>query len=238
MSEGNMIRNEFIEVHVNEATGGIARIKQFGRKPNRLSQQLAFRFPRERTPRVAPGTDQASQERTFYSDMRCSSIAVTSSGPAMGEIVTAGTLFDPEDGSKMAEFSQTVRLWRGRPIIELEIELRPLRLPDGDPWSNYFASRFAWNDSTATLTRSVLGGATASNWSDLKAPISSRLRRKASGRRCFSTAFPFTARPGRGCSTASWLSPGKRPADSVSESRSTSITPCSRPSTAWCRQPS
>ena len=73
--------------------------------------------------------------------------------------MTAGTLIDPEDGSILAEFGQTVRVWRGRPIIELEIELRPVRLPDGDPWSNYFASRFAWNDSAATLTRSVLGGA-------------------------------------------------------------------------------
>ena len=59
----------------------------------------------------------------------------------------------------MAEFGQTVRFWRGRPVIELEIELRAVKMPDGDPWSNYFASRFAWNDSAATLTRSVLGGA-------------------------------------------------------------------------------
>jgi len=44
-------------------------------------------------------------------------------------------------------------------VIELEIELRAVKMPDGDPWSNYFASRFAWNDSAATLTRSVLGGA-------------------------------------------------------------------------------
>jgi alpha-mannosidase len=161
MAEGAMIQNEFIEVHVNEATGGIARIKQFGRKPNRLSQQLAFRFPRERTPRVAEGqpAESATQERTFYSDMHCSSIAVASSGPGLGEIVSAGTLTDPEDGSTLAEFGQTVRVWRGRPMIELEIELRPVRLPDGDPWSNYFASRFAWNDSAATLTRSVLGAA-------------------------------------------------------------------------------
>ena len=54
MAEGDMIRNEFIEVHINETTGGIARIKQYGRKPNRLSQQLAFRFPRERTPCESP----------------------------------------------------------------------------------------------------------------------------------------------------------------------------------------
>ncbi len=46
MSEERMIRNEFIEVHINEATGGISQIKEFGRKPNRLSQQLALRFGR------------------------------------------------------------------------------------------------------------------------------------------------------------------------------------------------
>jgi alpha-mannosidase len=156
MSEDRMIRNEFIEVHINEATGGIARIKEYGRKPNRLSQQLALRFPRERT--VAGPTGEPT-ERTYYSQMRCTSISVTSGGPALGEIVTAGTLNDPQDGSIVAEFGQTVRVWRGRPFIELEIELCAVKMPDGDPWSNYFASRFAWNDSAATLTRSVLGGA-------------------------------------------------------------------------------
>jgi alpha-mannosidase len=150
-----MIRNEFIEVHINEATGGIGRIKKFGRQPNRLSQQLALRFPRER---IVAGPE-GETESTYYSQMRCTSIAVISTGPALGEIVTAGTLNDPQDGSVVAEFGQTVRLWRGRPVIELEIELRPIKMPDGDPWSNYFASRFAWNDSAATLTRSVLGGA-------------------------------------------------------------------------------
>jgi alpha-mannosidase len=170
MWEAGMIRNEFIEVHVNETTGGISRVKQFGRKPNRLSQQLAFRFPRERTPRTAESGESAVQERTFYSVMRCSSTTVTSRGPGLGEIVTTGTLVDPEDGSVVSEFGQTVRLWRGRPIIELEIELRPVRLPDGDPWSNYFASRFAWNDSAATLTRGVLGSAHGVQWERFESP--------------------------------------------------------------------
>src|SRR5262249_33928492 len=70
MSEQHIIRNEFIEVHVNELTGGIARIKEFGRKPNRLSQQLALRFPRERT---IGGTAGETAERTYYSQMRCKS---------------------------------------------------------------------------------------------------------------------------------------------------------------------
>jgi alpha-mannosidase len=168
MAEGDMIRNEFIEVHLNEATGGIARIKQYGRKPNRLSQQLALRFPRERTPRPAP--DSPGREPTYYSDMRCTSIRVTSNGPALGEIESSGTLVDPEDGSTVAEFGQTVRVWRGRPMVELEIEIRPTRMPDGDPWSNYYASRFAWNDSAATLTRSVLGGAHGVQWERFESP--------------------------------------------------------------------
>jgi alpha-mannosidase len=43
-------------------------------------------------------------------------------------------------------------------------------LPDGDPWSNYYASRFAWNDSAATLTRSVLGGAHGVQWERFESP--------------------------------------------------------------------
>ena len=113
MTETEMIRNEFIEVYMNEATGGIGRIKQYGRKPNRLSQQLALRFARERTPRPAEAGQAPTQERTFYSEMRCSSISVTSSGPGLAEIVSSGKLIDPEDGSLLAEFGQTVRLWAG-----------------------------------------------------------------------------------------------------------------------------
>ena len=61
-----MIRNEFIEVHINEATGGIARIKQFGRQPNRLSQQLAFRFPRERI--VAGPNGETDRAHLLFAD--------------------------------------------------------------------------------------------------------------------------------------------------------------------------
>ncbi len=74
-----MIRNEFIEVHINEATGGISHVKEFGRKPNRLSQQLALRFRRER---VVAGPNGEPAERTFYSQMHCKSITVASGGPA------------------------------------------------------------------------------------------------------------------------------------------------------------
>jgi len=50
-------------------------------------------------------------------------------------------------------------VWRGRPVVEIEIELDIQKMPDAEPWQNYFTSRFAWNDESASLTRSVQQGA-------------------------------------------------------------------------------
>jgi len=158
LAEPHLLRNEFFEVYINEETGGIAEIKEYGRRPNRLSQQIAFRFPRERT--VSIGEGEARDEvRTYYSAMRRLSSSVTCEGPGMGEIVTEGEVVDQVDGSRLAGYRQTVRVWRGRRDVEIEIEIDAAHLPDGDPWSNYYASRFAWHDSEAALTRSLQQGA-------------------------------------------------------------------------------
>lgn len=151
----NVIRNEFFEVHINEESGGIARIKEYGRKPNRLSQQLAFRFSRERTFLIS----EHEEVTTAYSEMRCHSLEVTCDGPALGEIKTTGEIVDQQFDKRLAGFEQTVRVWRGRPVVEVDVEIDADELPDSDPWRNYYAARFAWSDSTATLTRSVLEGA-------------------------------------------------------------------------------
>jgi len=149
-----VIRNEFFEVHINEATGGIARIKGHGRKPNRLSQQLAYRFARERTFVI-----DDEEFTTDYSEMRCRHLEITCDGPALGEIISTGEIVDQQSDQRLAGFSQTVRVWRGRPIVDVEIELDIDEMPESDPWRNYYAARFAWNDSTAALTHSVLEGA-------------------------------------------------------------------------------
>lgn len=154
LAQPGMLRNEFFEVYINEQTGGIGEIKEYGRRANRLSQQLAFRFPRERTFSIGEG-ESRDEVRSYYSAMRCRTSEVTCTGPGLGEIVTTGDLVDQVDETILATFRQTVRLWRGRREIDIEVELEPVRLPEGDPWSNYFASRFAWNDSDAALTRSL-----------------------------------------------------------------------------------
>eukprot|EP00913_Durusdinium_trenchii_P035241 g32971.t1 len=158
LAEENILRNEFFEVWLNPDTGGIARIKGFGRVPNRLSQQIGYRFPSERTWVVGEG-DDAEQFQSYYSEMRCRESRILSSGPHVGEIETTGDIVDQVDGSRLAGFKQTFRIWRGRKVVEVDLELDIDTMPDGDPWTNYFAARYAWNDSTAALTRSVQQGA-------------------------------------------------------------------------------
>jgi alpha-mannosidase len=158
LASSELLRNEFFEVHLNPATGGIAQIKGYGRSPNRLSQQLNYRFSRERTVTIGEG-DRAEQTKSHYAEMRRRTSEVTCAGPAVGEVVTTGDIVDQTSGARLAGYRQTVRVWRGRPVVELDIELEIEKMPDAEPWHNYFASRFAWHDETASLTRSAMMGA-------------------------------------------------------------------------------
>jgi alpha-mannosidase len=158
LAEENVLRNDVFECIVSTATGGIQRLKNHGRSPNRLSQQLGFRFPRERTITRGEGEDR-QVEQTYYSEMRCRSLEVVSDGPVLGEIVTTGDVVDQQNETRLAGFRQRFRVWRHRPVLEVQIELDLERTPEGDPWSNYYGCRFAYNDVTAALTRSVLAGA-------------------------------------------------------------------------------
>lgn len=159
LAEGLRLQNEFFEAYVNESTGGLQRLKNHGRSPNRLSQQLAFRFSRELTVRQQVD-DEIVEEKTFYSEMRCHDVQVTCSGPSCGEIVSTGELIDPSTQAVLSGFRQTFRVWRGRPLLEIEIELVDVqKKPEGDPWGCFYGSRFAWNDSTAAISHSVYGAA-------------------------------------------------------------------------------
>jgi len=157
-SDGHL-QNEFFEVYISDVTGGLQRIKKHGRQPNRLSQQLAYRFARELKFKRRISEDEVEEISTWYSDMRCASIEVTCSGPSMGEIVTTGHLVDPSTETALAEFRQTFRIWRGRPFLEVEMELDTQKNPDGDPWSCMYAARWAWSDSSASISQSICGAA-------------------------------------------------------------------------------
>ncbi|WP_373649919.1 hypothetical protein [Schlesneria sp. DSM 10557] len=153
LAEDWLLRNDHFEVAINERTGGIAHVRLHNQRAKRVSQQLSFRFPRER---AIPVVDQPGETtKSQYAEMRCLGHEVVRSGTACGEIVTFGEIIDQAKSQRLAAYRQTVRVWRTRPTVDIEVELTDVVMPEGDPWNNYFASRFAWSDSTAVVTRSI-----------------------------------------------------------------------------------
>ena len=135
LADQTAVRNEFFEAEIDPATGGIRTIRDLRTRTSRLGQQLVYN----------PG-----------SSMRVRDIKVTSTGPALGEVWTEGVLVDSSD-QELARWRQRYQAWLGRPILDLRIEIEPLRPLEGFPWHAYFGSRFAWRDERALLLRGTNG---------------------------------------------------------------------------------
>jgi alpha-mannosidase len=144
MAEENVLRNEFFEVRFDPHTGAIRSVSDYHSRHVRVAQQIALREPRAGRP-DAEGN---------YSIMAADRVVVVSQGPVLGEMQSSGRLLDRE-GRRVAGFRQTTRVWRGSRVIELLIELDIERLPGVNPWSSYYAARFAWKDEAAILHRGV-----------------------------------------------------------------------------------
>jgi len=158
MAEELTLRTDVFEVELSNATGGIAQIRTYRRSPNRLSQQLAFRFPHERTFKTTVG-DESHEVRSYYSVMQLRESEIISAGPMSGCIETRGELMDTVQNRILAHFRQRCTVYREQPIIRVELELDTLKQPEGDPWTNYFCSRFAWKQESAVLSGSMQEGA-------------------------------------------------------------------------------
>jgi len=135
LAERTTIRNEFFEAEVDPDSGGLRAIRDHRTRLNRLGQRLVFN----------PG-----------SMMRASHVKITSSGPALGEIVSEGVLLGEQE-QVLARFRQRFRAWLGRPLLDLRIEIEPAQPAAGYPWHAYFGARFAWRDERAVLLRGVNG---------------------------------------------------------------------------------
>jgi hypothetical protein len=133
--QSHTIRNDFFEVEVDAATGGLKAIRDHKTRVSRLGQMLVFN----------PGSRMVAKE-----------IKVTSTGPALGEIISEGVLVG-EQSQVLAAFRQRLRLWVGRPLLEMRVEITPQQAPAGYGWHAYFGSRFAWRDERAMLVRGFNG---------------------------------------------------------------------------------
>jgi alpha-mannosidase len=149
-ARGRLLKNESMELEIDEATGGIRGIMAVGESTPRLGQQLVIAGLGE------PGS------KPVASQMKATRYDLDYAGPALVQATASGTLVDPRTGAGLAAFTQRYRLWTGRPILELDITLGDLdtawseRLRQGDPWACYLASRWAWPDPSSVLRRTVL----------------------------------------------------------------------------------
>ncbi len=150
IAEETMLRNEHLIVSIDPHTGAVRSIYEHRKRGNRLSQQLSLRQGNAPSAPSPIARDDTSE----YSVMAADSVKVTHAGSEWGEISSQGRIVD-RGGQTLALFQQRTGLARGSRVLQLEIELEPKVLPEGDPWQNYYAARFAWGDPSADLYRSV-----------------------------------------------------------------------------------
>lgn len=143
------LRNETIAVEIDRTTGGIRGVRLVDEDTARLGQQL-----------VIEGLTSLDGQ-PVASRMVADGHQIVHAGPALAEAESWGALLGPDD-RRYARFRQRVRLWVGRPLVEVDLTLTELdpawldRLASGDPWARYLGCRWAWPDPASMLRRTVL----------------------------------------------------------------------------------
>ena len=158
LAESGVLRNRWFEVLVSPDTGGIAEVRFHGRRANRVSQYVAFRYE---SPRNIPETDDRPASETAYAHTVCTDMTVMAADCHVGIIRTACEIRDVSDDRILARFHQTVQVDRMSPRVRITVQFdpdsgQPVR---GNPWMTYLACRFAWDNEAAAITRGLLGQA-------------------------------------------------------------------------------
>ena len=174
LADDRFVRNEYFEAEIDQTTGGLRAIRDPRTRTNRVGQQVVFN----------PGsTIHVQQVRT------------TSTGPALGEIVSEGVLIDAKD-EVLASFRQRFRAWIGRPLLEMRIDFKVVQQPKGYPWHSYYGARFAWRDEKAALVRGVGGCGYTTSHTRPETPDYLELRVGVQNTILFPGGLPFHQRHG------------------------------------------
>ncbi|WP_437194425.1 hypothetical protein [Planctomicrobium sp. SH527] len=169
LAEELLLRNDNFEVRFSDTTGGISQIMTYHRTPNRLSQQVAIRFPHPKAISFGEG-DKQETITTNYTAMRLKESRVLKQGPLVGEIATLGELVDEQTETVLATFRQWTRVIKGKSTIEVDLEIAPAVPIKGDPWTNYLGCRFAWKHEMVALSASMQEGAQSIRRERIEAP--------------------------------------------------------------------
>lgn len=156
LAEPLKLRNRHFEVTLSERTGGVASVVYHGQRGNRLSQQAGFRFEREIT---LPDDGFGEVRKTSYAVPRLVQQRVLDSGSVFAALETTTEFFSPQDGALLGRVVQVTAVDRVRPRLQLQLTLQdagavPVK---GNPWLAGWCCRFAWEQESAIVHRSVLG---------------------------------------------------------------------------------
>jgi len=125
------VRNEFVEAEFDPATGCLRGLRDLRHRIPRLQQLI----------QIGKG-----------GSMMAKTTRVVSRGPARGELVVDGVFVDGQ-GQQLGLFTQTMRAWIGRPLIELEIEVSKL-FPSTDSIPTL---KLIWRDPSTELFIGTMG---------------------------------------------------------------------------------
>lgn len=175
LADGHTVRNEYFEAEIDPATGGIKAVRDTRTRVPRLGMQLVYN-PGSR----AEGT----------------SVKVTHSGAALGEVVSEGLIFN-EQNEELAVFRLRLRAWLSRPVLDVRVEIEPKHLPSGYPWHAYYAARFAWRDERSALLRGVNGLAMQTTHSRPVSPDFIDVKLGRPGTTILTGGLPFHQRQGQ-----------------------------------------
>jgi alpha-mannosidase len=168
--EGSMIRNEFLELELDDVTGGIRSLRSPGGRIPLVGQQLVLCGVRSASDsqtesgRTPDGEPAVAEPEPIKSEMRATATSVRLVGPDVAEVVVDGDLRAVpcpawSDGPRLARFRQTYRLGRGQPVVRVAVEIFDLSKgvfdERADPWQAYLASRFAWLDPRSLMLRGI-----------------------------------------------------------------------------------
>ena len=124
-------RNEFLEAEFDPATGGLRGLKDLRHRVARLQQTI----------HVAKG-----------GAMLAKSIRVVCRGPARGELEVVGNFVDFQ-GAQIGTFTQRIRTWIGRPVLELDVDVHI----DASVADSFPNMRLSWRDPATELRIGCLG---------------------------------------------------------------------------------
>ncbi len=145
---GREIRNESIRIEFDPNSGGLRGVMAAGETEPRLAQKLVV---------VGLSGVEAHDCRAEAGGFK-----IDTGGPAVLVGTSEGSIVHPEGDRTLVKFRQRIRLWTGRPMANLEIELLEIdpellvTIQQGPAWSRYIGCRWAWPDTNATLRRSSM----------------------------------------------------------------------------------